>query len=190
MDLFTIAVLAGAAWYLFTGDDGYMPVTDATATGVPATPGGPTISGVPAEGAPVSGATFSGTGTLPRPAGDPPNPAAPAAYDANRYGSRADILDAFSSLGYSTPPSRDTMNDLGADGALGGGDDVPSPVVRQFQQDYNAVSRAGVLGGAGGLDTDGMVGPLTLNGMAYALDSLPVLGLGPWQQVVQSVKGG
>ena len=184
---YALAAALGIWWLLWDDDDGAglygggdddgndNGTTTATFVGVPTSPG----------------AGLQTANVVIRPPGDPPNPAAPASYDATRFAERIDILDAFSSLGYATPASRDTMNDLGADGALGGGDDVPSPVVRQFQLDYNAVSVAGTLGGnAGGLTPDGYVGPKTLNGLAHALDSLPVLGLGPWQQVVTNVRGG
>lgn len=104
------------------------------------------------------------------------------AYDANFWDSKQTILDAFDILGYETPTDRETMNRLGPDGELGGGDDVLNPEVRRFQKDYNKVSRAGkFLPDMGGLDEDGLVGPCTLNGLKVVLDSPDK---GKWTQTV------
>lgn len=106
-----------------------------------------------------------------RPAGDPPGGC--LTFDPSRWPDRQAILDGFAQLGYQTPTLRDTMNDLGPDGQLGGGDDIPNPEVAQFQRDYNEHSRRGHLGpGAGGLDVDGFVGPCTVNGLQHAIDTV------------------
>ena len=80
------------------------------------------------------------------------------------------ILDHFKSLGYSTPADRDTMNALGTDAKMGGGDDVANPEVSRFQGHYNAVSRHGQFPGPmGKLLVDGFVGPCTLNALKYVV---------------------
>jgi len=99
---------------------------------------------------------------------------------------RQRIFDHFTELGYQTPAGRNTMNDLGPDGDLAGGDDIPNEEVRRFQKEYNAVSRwGGFLSGMGGVDRDGMVGPCTVNGMKYILDNL---GDRNWQSLVTAAK--
>lgn len=125
----------------------------------------------------------------------PPPPSAPSyepappcifdcadGYDNNMWSSRQDILVAFSWLGYVTPDEpQDTMNDLGEDGELGGGDDVRSSVVEGFQRAYNKVSQGGKLdrsqyGGnkpMGLLRPDGYVGPKTLNGLQMIIENIP-----------------
>lgn len=120
-----------------------------------------------------------------RPSGHPPpylKACYPPAYGgSNRYDTayweaggtaraRQRIFEHFGGLGYSTPNDRDTMNDLGPDGKLGE-DDVPNEEVRRFQKDYNAVSKKrNVAANMGGLDTDGMVGPCSLNALKYIYD--------------------
>lgn len=100
---------------------------------------------------------------------------------------RARIFEAFEELGYSTPTDRDTMNQLGPDDELGGGDDVPNPEVSRFQSDYNSVSRWGkFLTGMGGLDVDGKVGPCTVNALKYVLDNL---GNEEWPDIVGESRG-
>ena len=134
-----------------------------------------------------------------RPMGNPPNPAGgpydQAYWDASKGGvGRKGIRDHFNRYGYPVDINDFPLNDLGplgigdmidnADGdkgKLGGGDDKESAVVRTFQRDYNAVSRLGKSGAViagvkvpsnmGGLDEDGLVGPYTLNGLKYILDS-------------------
>lgn len=125
-----------------------------------------------------------------RPKGDPPGG---DSYDSAYWGSgnsaRQKILLHFKALGYSVPIDRDTMNELGADGKLGGGDDIPNPEVKRFQHDYNNVSRIGgdmVLGhpvptGMGGLSEDGFVGPYVLNGLKY-LNENSFLGMAQWAE--------
>jgi hypothetical protein len=109
-------------------------------------------------------------------------------YDNKMWSSRQDILDGFAWLGYVTPdPPQDTMNALGPDGKLGGGDDVKSAVVESFQRAYNRVSRAGTLdrsqyGGnkpMGLLRPDGYVGPKTLNGLEMIIENIPASITGP-----------
>lgn len=131
-----------------------------------------------------------------RPAGDPPpygkSCMPPAyggsnAYDKAYWNTMQKILDAFGMLGYQTPSDRPTMNQLGPDASLGGGDDVPNPEVTRFQRDYNAVSKwKQFMAGMGGLDPDGLVGPCTLNAIKLVLDNLAGL---QWPQVVAQAKG-
>ncbi len=90
-------------------------------------------------------------------------------YNASYWPTQASVKGTFSQLGYPVP-QRPTMNELGPNGQIGGGDDVPNPVVVQFQDDYNRMSGMGVLGNmAGGLATDGFVGACTLNGLENVL---------------------
>lgn len=116
----------------------------------------------------------------------PPKWGGSNAYDQTYWGGgpagRQQIFDAFTVLGYQTPTDRDTMNALGPDAALGGGDDVPNPEVTKFQKDYNKVSRwKNFTSGMGGLDEDGLVGPCTLNGIKLVLDAL---GDQSWSSIV------
>lgn len=91
-------------------------------------------------------------------------------YNQAFWPNRQSVLDRFKALGYETPPDRDTMNDLGADASLGGGDDVRSHAVALFQGHYNLVSGKGSMGpDAGGLADDGFVGGCTLNAMEHLL---------------------
>lgn len=139
-----------------------------------------------------------------RPDGDPApfgHACFPPAYGgSNRYDTtyweaggtavaRARIFDAFEGLGYSTPADRDTMNELGPDAELGGGDDVPNPEVTKFQRDYNTVSRWNQFvpkAQMGGLDQDGKVGPCTLNALKLVHDNL---GDADWQNdIVQRAR--
>lgn len=119
------------------------------------------------------------------PAGDPPNPKGPGEwgdYDHGFWDSPQKIIDKFAELGYQTPADPHwghgesvppTMNNPGPDKELGGDNDVPSPSVRLFQQEYNAVSRSKTFGAnMGGLADDGLVGPKTLNGLKFVLDNL------------------
>lgn len=108
--------------------------------------------------------------TADRPDGDPLGRAChDGEYNEAFWPTQASVKGTFAQLGYPVP-DRPTMNELGPDGALGGGDDVPNPVVVQFQDDYNAMSGRGVLGNmGGGLNTDGFVGPCVLNGLENVL---------------------
>jgi hypothetical protein len=114
------------------------------------------------------------------PQGDPPNPAGAGPYgnydhaywEKGSPGASARFIrEHFAAMGYPVIIDDTPMNELGPDGGLGGGDDVPNENVRAFQSDYNAVSRAGLSGHPGvpsymnGLDEDGLVGPNTLNGL-------------------------
>ena len=106
----------------------------------------------------------------PRPAGDPLGRAChQGEYNEAFWPTQASVKGTFAMLGYPVP-NRPTMNELGPDGSIGGGDDVPNPVVMQFQDDYNAMSDRGALGNmGGGLNTDGFVGPCVLNGLENVL---------------------
>ena len=110
------------------------------------------------------------TPTAVRPPGDPLGRNCEAGeYNEAYWPTGASVKGTFAMLRYPVP-NRPTMNELGPDGQIGGGDDVPNPVVAQFQDDYNAMSAKGVLGNmAGGLATDGFVGPCTLNGLENVL---------------------
>lgn len=120
-----------------------------------------------------------------------------AYWDAgNTATERARIFEAFEALGYETPSDRDTMNDLGPDGNLAGGDDVPSSEVKRFQNEYNAVSSSGRIGlltpskKMGGLDPDGLVGPCTLNAISLVVEELSREGVGVnnFQEAVEAAK--
>lgn len=148
-----------------------------------------------------------------RPLGNPPNPAGgpydQAYWDASKGGvGRKGIRDHLNRYGYPVEVNDFPLNELGpagtgdlipnasgSSGRLGGDDDKPSEAVRAFQRHYNAVSRLGKSGAIvsgikvpsnmGGLDEDGLVGPYTLNGIKYILDS----GMGdPGQWVNTFVK--
>jgi len=103
---------------------------------------------------------------------DPPNFGAPdATYDAEIFQEPSDIREFFAAFGY-LPVSQinnEPMNDLGPDRKLGGGDDVPSEAVAEFQEDYNLVVASNDQGQIWGtLDEDGLVGPHTLNALQQA----------------------
>jgi len=137
-----------------------------------------------------------------RPAGTPPNG---DSYDADFWGSNTDerltkIRQFFADLGYPVEVGPWPMNILGplgtaemqnkdgTTGKLGGGDDEPSAIVRQFQNDYNRVSRLNKAEkvysqSMGGLDKDGLVGPYTLNALRYAHDDKP--GDKAWPDLIQ-----
>lgn len=117
---------------------------------------------------------------------NPPNPAG-GAYD-HKYWDKsqggvgaAGIRAHFKVMGYGVAQNDTPLNDPGPDGKLGGGDDVPNATVRQFQRDYNSVSRYGKTGATivgikvpsnmGTLSTDGYVGPKTLNALKFATDN-------------------
>lgn len=134
-----------------------------------------------------------------RPGGEPPNPTGKSclvhddAYDqpfwdtGGTAAARQRIFDAFASGGYATPTGRDTMNELGGDGALGGDDDLPNPEVKRFQNEYNAVSRWGnYRTNMGGLSPDGFVGPCTINGIKYAVIDADTNKT--WQEIVADAK--
>jgi hypothetical protein len=90
-------------------------------------------------------------------------------------------------MGYPVPADRNTMNALGKDGKLGGGDDVASPAVARFQDDYNAASHEGVLGpAAGGLAVDGFVGPCVLSAIQHVRSTV---GYAAWGNVLKVARG-
>lgn len=120
-----------------------------------------------------------------RPSGDPLGRNCGAGeYNAGFWPTKASVKGTFEMLGYPVP-MRETMNALGPDGQLGGGDDVASPAVAKFQDDYNFASGRGLLGGsAGGLETDGFVGPCTLNALENVM--LYFDNAASWQTAVAS----
>lgn len=133
-----------------------------------------------------------------RPAGDPPGG---DSYDADYWGSNTlermtKIRQHFADLGYGIEVGPWPMNHIGPKGTmevenqdgtmgrLGGNDDKSSPIVRQFQNDYNAVSRCKEVSGlVGGLAPDGLVGYFTLNGLRTAHESL---GAKSWQDILRT----
>lgn len=137
-----------------------------------------------------------------RPAGNPP---LGDSYDADYWGSTSEerltkIRQYFKSLGYAVEVSAHPMNILGPKGTvemenidgtmgkLGGDDDKKNAIVEQFQRDYNRVSRLNkaeklYAQPMGGLSTDGLVGPYTLNGLRYAHDGKP--GDKAWPDLVK-----
>lgn len=136
-----------------------------------------------------------------QPPGEPPNPTGQSCrspgfgYDASFWdaggtvAARQRIFDAFEAGGYQTPTGRDTMNDLGGDNQLGGGDDIANPEVKRYQNEWNAVSRWGgwqPTSVMGGLDPDGLVGPCTINGLKFMLDN--VTQGQTWQDIVAAAR--
>lgn len=121
---------------------------------------------------------------VPRPAGNPFGRDCQAGvFNQDMFSTRQSILTAFAALGYEVPTDRDTMNELGADESVGGGDDLPNPEVQLFQTHYNVASQKGYLGGdAGGLAMDGFVGPCTLNGLEKVLTVFS--GADQWRNVL------
>lgn len=140
-----------------------------------------------------------------RPAGNPPGG---DSYDPNYWGDTTEerlegIRRHFKELGYPVEVGPWPMNKLGPKGEfeltnqdgtagkLGGEDDEPSAVVRQFQHDYNVISRFSRAekiypSNMGGLDEDGLVGYKTLNGLRYAVTNLP--GGKTWNDLLKSAK--
>lgn len=130
--------------------------------------------------------------TAGKPAGRPPRG---DDYDPQYWGATSEerlenIRQHFVKLGYSVEVGPWPMNKLGPKGSvelenqdgskgkLGGNDDQPNAIVRKFQGDYNKVSRLSKADkiysqNMGGLDEDGLVGPLTLNGLRFAVEGLP-----------------
>lgn len=123
------------------------------------------------------------------------NPPRGDSYDGAYWGADGDerltsIRQYFSDFGYTVDVGPWPMNVLGpkgsveltnypgstpAKGKLGGWDDEPSPTVKRFQLDYNAVSQSKKFGGSakmGGLAPDGAVGPFTLNGLRFVKENL------------------
>lgn len=106
------------------------------------------------------------------------------------------IRKHFSNLGYAVEVGPWPMNELGpkgtgtvwknesgTSGRTGGLDDKPSAIVKKFQGDYNAVSKAkNFVSGMGTVDKDGLVGPYTLNALRYVTEKL---GGKHWPDVVK-----
>lgn len=129
------------------------------------------------------------------PAGNPPRG---AEYDAGYWGGTTDerlekIRGHFLYLGYPVEIGPWPMNTLGpkgdfeltnkdgTKGKLGGDDDQENETVRDFQRNYNQISRLNKAekyflppGQAtmGGLNKDALVGPYTLNGLRFSVDEL------------------
>ncbi len=129
------------------------------------------------------------------PAGNPPRG---DTYDAGYWGGTSDerlekIRGHFLYLGYAVEIGPWPMNILGpkgeheltnkdgTKGKLGGDDDQPNETVRDFQKNYNQVSRLNQaekyfepVGQAsmGGLAKDALVGPYTLNGLRFSVEEL------------------
>ncbi len=132
----------------------------------------------------------------------PGNPKRGDTYDANYWGANTlermtNIRQHFADLGYPVEVGPWPMNIIGPEGdfevenkdgsigKLGGNDDKSDPVVRQFQNEYNAVSRCKEMAGdvIGGLAPDGLVGYFTLNGLRAAKEGL---GAKTWQDVLKT----
>lgn len=125
------------------------------------------------------------------PAGNPPRG---DQYDAGYWGSTTDerlsnIRGHFLYLGYAVDIGPWPMNTLGpkgdfemtnkdgTTGKLGGDDDQPNEIVRNFQRNYNQVSRLNKAekyfpSSMGGLAKDALVGPYVLNGLRYSVEEL------------------
>ena len=135
---------------------------------------------------PTPGTGLSPAPGIARPPGDPMGRACgQGEYNTAFWPTQDSIKARFEMMGYPTPPDRPTMNALGGDGRIGGGDDVYSAVVANFQTHYNAMSNAGNLGPmAGGLDVDGFVGPCTLN----AIENIQTFyDYGDWQTALTAL---
>lgn len=148
------------------------------------------------------------------PAGDPPDPSGdPAGYDTSYWNAteggvgREGIRAGFKLLGYPVEVNDYPMNILGPKGSgnlipnfdgsagrLGGNDDKASAVVKQFQKEYNSVSKLGVMGeklpnqvpipkDMGSLAVDGKVGAKTVNGLRYGTQLIPF-----WKEAVSMAK--
>ncbi len=145
--------------------------------------------------------------TSKRPAGNPPckGPPAPAGapgcYEQMYWGDSTlarmtKIRQYFADLGYASKVgpwpmnwigpkgSLEVENENGSIGRLGGNDDKSDATVRQFQNDYNAVSRCKEISGiTGGLAPDGLMGYFTLDALRAAKESL---GAKTWQDVLRT----
>lgn len=118
-----------------------------------------------------------------------------SSYDGAYWGASGEqrletIRKYFSDFGYQVEVGPWSMNVLGPKGSvellnqpgsatekgmLGGGDDEPNDIVKDFQKDYNAVSEAHKFGGTkkmGGLAPDGLVGPYVLNALRFVKENL------------------
>jgi len=120
-----------------------------------------------------------------RPPGRPPGPTGEPGYDTQYWDpiGAMGIRSHFAEFGYPVDVNDQPLNDVGPDGSLGGGDDLPNETVRRFQNEYNAVSRSKVFAsGMGGLAPDGYVGPQTLNALKFIKDNI---GGKRWPDVVR-----
>ncbi len=141
------------------------------------------------------------------PAGNPPRG---DSYDAGYWGSTSDerlsnIRSHFVQLGYNVEVGPWPMNVLGpkgdheltnkdgTKGKLGGDDDQPNETVRDFQRNYNQVSRLNKaekyfepIGQStmGGLAKDALVGPYTLNGLRFAVEEIKAGKGKPWPDLI------
>lgn len=108
------------------------------------------------------------------------------------------IRKHFSKLAYAVNVGPWPMNTLGPEGSiefenedgsfgkLGGDDDEKSAVVKNFQIDYNIVSKAKTfVSGMGTVSEDGLVGPYTLNALRYVTEKL---GGKHWPDIVKAAK--
>jgi len=139
-----------------------------------------------------------------RPAGKPPRG---DSYDDAYWGPNLEaqllnIRQHFADLGYGVEIVPSPMNYMGPKGSasienypsgdpgkIGGGDDKPDETVRKFQKEYNIVSRLNKAeklypDNMGGLNTDGFVGPQTLNALRYANEKLPK----PWPDLLKQAE--
>ncbi len=170
-----VAVVAGGVYFIARGAKAKEPEKKVPTVEPEVVPEVEPPSGPPPKNRPAGHPSPFGKGCYP-----------PAYGGQNRYDTayweaggtptaRQRIFDHFESFGYQTPADRDTMNALGEDEQLGGGDDIPNEEVRRFQKNYNTVSRWGGFlpkSTMGGLDQDGKVGPCTLNGLKLAFDNI------------------
>ena len=143
-----------------------------------------------------TGTGLSGTPTKPRPATPLgpswPSPLAPRP-SGNPYGRNCSVgtqnpelfpgenavQALFAEYGYPV------LNPFGPDRQLGTGDANPSPVLAQFQDDYNAASGRNLLDGeAGGLLVDGLMGACTMNGLEKVIQYFTP---GEWQAAIGAV---
>lgn len=133
-----------------------------------------------------------------RPSG---NPKRGDSYDADYWGSNTlermtNIRQHLADFGYPVEVGPWPMNIIGPKGTLevenhdgtmgrlGGNDDKSDATVRQFQNEYNAVSRCKELPDVvGGLAPDGLVGYYTLNAIRAVKEGL---GAKSWQDVVKT----
>jgi len=136
--------------------------------------------------------------TPPGPTPGPAKPATPpktvevdpSTYDPQRFPNPRSIRQAFADLLYipQSEVNSQPMNGVGPDGKLGGGDDVPSSVVRSFQREFNKVAGTGAIadGKAYRVDVDGFVGPQTLNALQLVLgDGVPDPDAGSvWRKMI------
>lgn len=170
-------------------DDSYTPPDETYYEPTPTVKPKPTPGGKPA-GNPPRGETYDGP-----------------YWDSTPGGPRLEsIRNHFKELGYNVnigpwpmnkmgpkkgSPTMEYTNEDGTTGWSGGNDDVPSAIVKRFQGDYNTVSRLNKAENIysqkmGGLNTDGLVGGYTLNGLRYAVEGLP--GGKTWSDLIQQAK--